>query len=298
VSSSIEVYRENKDGKFLETAYKSVERSVELIKRMRELESLVSSGVSLRPFDVRDTLQTAINNWMNEGIEFTIKGDSVVLADETFVSVIENIIRNAVVHGRADRVEIAVRDDGEYTEIRIADNGTGVPDELKEEIFEEGFTGNSKGTGLGLYIARKTVERYGGSIRVEDNKPRGAIFILTLKTVSDYSGIRSSLKIPVTDHHSSVSNFSKAEEWKGDDKMIEVETDRKEVEIDLKGLKCPQPILRIHSKVVTLSNGSILKVKADCPTFERDLKIWAEKTGKTVMECVKSGDVWNARILA
>jgi TusA-related sulfurtransferase len=39
-------------------------------------------------------------------------------------------------------------------------------------------------------------------------------------------------------------------------------------------------------------------VKADCPTFERDLKIWAEKTGKTVMECVKSGDVWNARILA
>jgi TusA-related sulfurtransferase/anti-sigma regulatory factor (Ser/Thr protein kinase) len=263
---------------------------------MRELESLVSSGSSLKPFNIKEIIEEYTKKHTSSEYALKLEGDSTVLADEAFVSVIENIIRNAVVHGRADRVEIAVRDDGEYTEIRIADNGTGVPDELKEEIFEEGFTGNSKGTGLGLYIARKTVERYGGSIRVEDNKPRGAIFILTLKTVSDYSGIRSSLKIPVTDHHSSVSNFSKAEEWKGDDKMIEVETDRKEVEIDLKGLKCPQPILRIHSKVVTLSNGSILKVKADCPTFERDLKIWAEKTGKTVMECVKNDGTYYAKI--
>jgi TusA-related sulfurtransferase len=37
-------------------------------------------------------------------------------------------------------------------------------------------------------------------------------------------------------------------------------------------------------------------VKADCPTFERDLKIWAEKTGKTVMECVKNDGTYYAKI--
>ncbi len=66
--------------------------------------------------------------------------------------------------------------------------------------------------------------------------------------------------------------------------------------MDLRGLKCPQPILKIQERVIKFPPGTILIVTADCPTFKRDLDIWATKTGKTVLECVKTGKVWRARI--
>lgn len=70
-----------------------------------------------------------------------------------------------------------------------------------------------------------------------------------------------------------------------------------EIEMDLRGLKCPQPILKIQSKAITLPSGTIIKAIADCPTFERDLNIWASKMGKNILECVKKGDVWEARVI-
>ncbi len=70
-----------------------------------------------------------------------------------------------------------------------------------------------------------------------------------------------------------------------------------EIDLDLRGLKCPQPILKIQSKSSTLPTGTVLKASADCSTFERDLNIWASKTGKHVLECTKTGNTWVARIM-
>lgn len=70
----------------------------------------------------------------------------------------------------------------------------------------------------------------------------------------------------------------------------------KEIDLDLRGLKCPRPILKIHSKSSTLPTGTILKVSADCSTFERDLNIWATKTGIVILECTKTDGTCVARI--
>ena len=289
----IETYRENRDEKLLSKVMNTVERSVELIRRMKELEALVSSGRNLKAFSAKDAVEKVMKESLEEEVVISVEGDATVLADEAFSSVIENMIRNSIIHGKADRIEVTIEDKGDFCEIRIADDGKGIPDEIKEEIFEEGFSGDSKSTGLGLYIARKTIERYGGSIKVEDNHPKGAVFVIMLKTVSDYSGIRSSLGIPVSDSTQKVLIEKK------DDSVSREEVEMpEEVELDLKGLKCPQPILKLHSKVVTLAKGTVLRVVADCPTFERDLQIWAAKTGKTVLECVKNGEIWNARVRA
>ncbi|MEM2716548.1 MAG: ATP-binding protein, partial [Archaeoglobaceae archaeon] len=73
---------------------------------------------------------------------------------------------------------------GTYAEIRIADFGKGIPDEVKPRIFEEGFTyGEKASTGLGLYIVKRLVERYSGEIKVEDNKPKGTVFVIRLRAV-------------------------------------------------------------------------------------------------------------------
>jgi two-component system NtrC family sensor kinase len=73
------------------------------------------------------------------------------------------------------------RRDGEFLEVQIADTGPGIPVESVERIFEPFFTtkGSNQGTGLGLFISRKIVELYGGSIRVKSIPKQGTTFFVS-----------------------------------------------------------------------------------------------------------------------
>lgn len=177
VGNSIEIYQDTGNEELLDNALNSVDKSFKLVKEMRSLEALVSAGESLKSYSVRDIVEEIVNGYQ---IEFNVKGDCTVLADEAFSSIIDNIIRNAVEHGDANEIDITTKENNESCEIQISDNGTGIPDNIKDKVFEEGFSGDGKGTGLGLFIAKKTIERYGGTIRVEDNFPAGTIFVLRL----------------------------------------------------------------------------------------------------------------------
>jgi len=53
--------------------------------------------------------------------------------------------------------------------------------------------------------------------------------------------------------------------------------------LDLKGLKCPQPILRIGAKAPKIPKGTIIEVVADCHTFENDLRKWCVRLEKTLL---------------
>jgi tRNA 2-thiouridine synthesizing protein A len=53
--------------------------------------------------------------------------------------------------------------------------------------------------------------------------------------------------------------------------------------LDARGLKCPQPTLKMTVAVNSMSKGEVLEVLADCPTFEEDIKGWSERTRKTVL---------------
>lgn len=181
VLNSLQMYSETKDENLIRYATKAIERSIELITRMRELETLILSNGSLRPSNVREIVEEVVSNYRTASqIEFNIEGNCTVMADEALGSVIENIIRNAIRHGGANRIDIKL-EGGSSCRIKIADNGKGIPVEIKESIFDEGFSyGAHRGSGLGLYIVKKTIERYGGSIHVENNKPKGAVFVITL----------------------------------------------------------------------------------------------------------------------
>jgi signal transduction histidine kinase len=70
-------------------------------------------------------------------------------------------------------------------EITVADTGHGVTRELKEKLFLPYFSTKRRGTGLGLAIVSRVVEEHHGSIRVEENQPVGARFIVELPVVSE-----------------------------------------------------------------------------------------------------------------
>ncbi len=62
----------------------------------------------------------------------------------------------------------------------VADDGPGVPAANRESVFAPNFSTKKKGSGLGLAIARRIIEDHGGDIRVEDNTPKGARFVIDL----------------------------------------------------------------------------------------------------------------------
>ena len=70
-------------------------------------------------------------------------------------------------------------------EITVADTGHGVTRELKEKLFLPYFSTKKRGTGLGLSIVSRIVEDHHGTIRVEENKPVGARFIVELPIVPE-----------------------------------------------------------------------------------------------------------------
>jgi signal transduction histidine kinase len=182
VSGALEIYRMKRDEKFLTSAMTAVEKSVDLIRKMKEVESVVSPK-EMVPVDVRRVAQEVVSRYL-ERAQFEITGESTVLADDAFGSVLDNIVSNALIHSGTSVVRIAVGPDPtspERCEIRIADEGNGISDEVKAKLFREGAKfGKTAQSGLGLFIVRKVLERYGGSITVVDNKPKGSVFVLKL----------------------------------------------------------------------------------------------------------------------
>jgi two-component system, NtrC family, nitrogen regulation sensor histidine kinase NtrY len=114
-----------------------------------------------------------------------------VLADsEAIRRAIANLVDNAAeaLHDAVlKEIEISTSLVGtrDAIEISVADSGHGVTPELKEKLFLPYFSTKRRGTGLGLAIVSRIVEDHRGSIRVEENKPIGARFIVELPIVTD-----------------------------------------------------------------------------------------------------------------
>ena len=59
--------------------------------------------------------------------------------------------------------------------------------------------------------------------------------------------------------------------------------------LDVLGLKCPQPVLKVATLAKEISPGDTLEVLADCESFPKDVEAWCSKTKKTLLFCVDEG---------
>ena len=107
---------------------------------------------------------------------------AVVLGDRRRLDrVVTNLLDNAERHaGGAVLVSVRVR--GSRARLEVEDSGPGVPEQLREEIFERFARGAAAcpGSGLGLALVREHVHRLGGRVWVEDRAPRGARFVVEM----------------------------------------------------------------------------------------------------------------------
>jgi signal transduction histidine kinase len=118
-----------------------------------------------------------------------VRGDEVEL-----VQLFQNLISNAIKYRRPDarlRLRIGARREGPQWLVSVADNGLGFEARYSERIFElfKRLHGkNVPGTGIGLTICKKIVERHGGRIWAESQAGRGATFYFTLPGASGMEG--------------------------------------------------------------------------------------------------------------
>lgn len=109
--------------------------------------------------------------------------DVEILATNAIGSVFVNLLQNAVQHHDRDepQVDVEVQVLDEHVQITIADDGPGIPPDVREHLFEEGVKGDrSNGSGLGLHLVHELVTARGGTIEVQDRTPRGTMFEITL----------------------------------------------------------------------------------------------------------------------
>ena len=102
------------------------------------------------------------------------------LCEQAFLNLVQNAYEAMEDHGGTLRVDvqIAAKDGRDGVELRLADTGPGVPEKLREEIFNPFVTTKKTGVGLGLSIVSKIVDGHGGSIHVENGPEGGAVFTL------------------------------------------------------------------------------------------------------------------------
>lgn len=179
VKGFLELLLEKLEKDKVEKALKATDETFELINRMKELENTILSS-ELKLMDIREVAEKVAENFRNRGVEIIIRGEAKAFADDGLYSVFDNLISNAVKHGEAKRIEISIQEEGNYCRVTVEDFGKGLAKEVMNNLFREGFSyGDKAGTGLGLYIVKKVIERYGGQIRAYNRI--GAVFEFLLR---------------------------------------------------------------------------------------------------------------------
>jgi PAS domain S-box-containing protein len=146
---------------------------MEVIPKAIDFQALVDESIaSLKYMDEAEHVKSVIN----------IHSEKEFYSDPGRLLIIfNNIIANAVRYRdkwKESFVQIDIHTENSHALIRFTDNGIGIADEFKDKIFRMFFraTADSKGSGLGLYIVKSTVEKLGGAIRMDSQLGEGTTF--------------------------------------------------------------------------------------------------------------------------
>ncbi|MBU4236938.1 MAG: GHKL domain-containing protein [Proteobacteria bacterium] len=182
----------------LQFIFKQIQRVIKIINVLRE-STMTNRSVSRFPvteplLEALDLLADSLQKRKITVQKSIPDGLPHIDADLTeFIQVFTNLLRNAMQsidqkQQQGGMITVDVRQNEERTiEIRIKDNGKGIPAAIQASIFEQHFTtkGKSEGTGLGLGISRRFVREYGGELILEESREgEGTTFLVTLPMVA------------------------------------------------------------------------------------------------------------------
>ncbi len=162
----------------------AVERVAKIVFALKAFSRMDQSGTR-EAFSLQEGLETVLTiyqNQLKQGVELVRRYQDIApvlgLPDE-MNQVWTNLIHNALqaMHYRGT-LTVSIRDDGQYAVVSVGDTGCGIPAAMRERIFEPIFTtkASGEGSGLGLDIVRKIVDKHGGRITVDSVEGEGTTF--------------------------------------------------------------------------------------------------------------------------
>ncbi|TXT54250.1 MAG: hypothetical protein BAJATHORv1_80057 [Candidatus Thorarchaeota archaeon] len=168
---------------FFEVLQLSVQRCSRLIEEVKNTEDLIEIPLLRRSLtsSLQGVIEAIENRMQNtQFIQSMLVDKAIILADEYLELLLSNVIINAIEHNPNDIKKVWItleKDEGEYV-ISVADNGPGIPESRKDELFDMA----RRYGGIGLHQSVQIIEKYEGKIEVSDRvsgePEKGAKFIL------------------------------------------------------------------------------------------------------------------------
>lgn len=186
--------KEEQQATLLQRSIKESNRLNDLCNNLLMASQLDSAAFS--PANERINLAAIVKEYAEEYIErnthaflLNIEQEGFVMGDKVlWKMVVSNLIENACKYSPKDSlITVKLNRVEDNLVLSIADQGLGISDEDKQKIFKKFYrvgneeSRNTKGTGLGLYIVAQIVDRHKGIISVQDNKPKGTVFEVTIQ---------------------------------------------------------------------------------------------------------------------
>ena len=168
---------------------------INLVENLLSVTRIEEGRMNLNPSAelMDEVIAEALRHINRKSVEHEISvhsGEDFILAHmdaRLIVQVVINIVDNAVKYTPAgSHIRIETEKAGAWVVVRIADDGPGISDEAKAQVFDMFYSGanrvadSRRSLGLGLFLCKSIVTAHGGTITVRDNQPRGTIFEFTL----------------------------------------------------------------------------------------------------------------------
>jgi len=178
------------------TIIKQVETLKEMVKAFSDYARM--PNIELQPTSLNTVINEVSDLYRNydSGCKINLELDANTPAidadDGRLRQLLHNLIKNAI-EAMQDQAEPEItistscmkKEACKFIEIRVNDNGDGIPEDLIGELFEPYITTKPKGTGLGLAIVKKIIEEHGGMIWAENNDQGGATIVIRLPVNKD-----------------------------------------------------------------------------------------------------------------
>ncbi|MFB6173272.1 MAG: sensor histidine kinase [Halobacteriales archaeon] len=167
----------------IEVIRDSSEEIAEFIESIRTILDAADHDPELTALDLVSVVETEIEAIRrahgNVGISLDGSDTANVLAGDLVDRAIRNLIENAIEHNDgAVSVDVSVRTGEEWVRLRVRDDGSGIPADQRDQLFEPPETGDH---GYGLFLTRNLVEVYGGRIELEGTGPDGTTFLVRFR---------------------------------------------------------------------------------------------------------------------
>ena len=175
----VELARERYDDEHLEHAARAHDRMEERIEQLLTLARNGERVTDTEPVDLRAAVDDCWAGIATDDATVAVDADLTVEADrERLVQLLENLVRNSLEHGGAEvAVTVGELDDGPG--FFVGDDGPGIPADVRDEVFEPGFTTDPDGTGFGLGIVSRIADAHGWTVNAVEGAAGARIEVRT-----------------------------------------------------------------------------------------------------------------------